>query len=33
MWPHDENEMQGVYQMGRRVGEGRLKDIVEFLEK
>lgn len=30
---HDENEMQGVYQMGRRVGEGRLKDIVEFLEK
>lgn len=28
---HDENEMQGVYQMGRRVGEGRLKDIVEFL--
>ena len=30
---HDENEMQGVYQMGRRVGEERLKDIVEFLEK
>jgi predicted patatin/cPLA2 family phospholipase len=30
---HDENEMQGVYQMGRRVGEGRLKDIMEFLEK
>ena len=28
---HDETAMQAVYQMGRRVGEKRLKDIVEFL--
>lgn len=29
---HDETAMQAVYQMGRRVGEKRLKDIVKFLE-
>lgn len=28
---HDEEEMQGVYQIGRRVGEKRLREIVEFL--
>lgn len=29
---HNEDEMQGVYQMGRRVGEARLRDIIEYLE-